>query len=142
MFGQPALRIDEESFPIGNGHAVSARFYAIRVGRYSIDIREQRERQAEVLRELLVGFYAVHADAENLRIVTFEYEDFVSEPACFGRAIRSLVPGVEIQHDPLIAIVLQRMQPAVLIGKLEFGGWLADDDRLRRKRRAADCERG
>ena len=103
-------------------------------------IREDRERQAVLLRELLVRLDVVDADAEDLRVGVAEGEDVVAELAGLGRAARRLVLGIEVQRDPLAAIVLQLVPFAVLVLQLEFRRGRAERPALRRRQRR--CQPG
>ena len=42
--------------------------------------------------------------------------EFAERAGLFGAA-RSVVPGIEIEHDLLAAVRLERMRPAILIGQ-------------------------
>ena len=71
-------------------------------------------------------FDAIDADAENLRVQVTKRENIVAKLARFGRATRRFVFRVEIQNDPLIAIVLERMQLPGLVGQFELRRPIAD----------------
>ena len=86
-----------------------------------VGVGEDRERQAVLLRELLVRLDVVDADAEDRRAGVAEREDVVAELAGLGRAARRLILGIEVQRDPLAAIILQLVPLAVLVLQLEVG---------------------
>ena len=74
----------------------------------------------------IVGLNVVEADTENLRVQVPVREDIVAKFAGLGRATGCFVLRVEVQYDPLVAVVFERMQLSDLIRQLEFGGRFAD----------------
>ena len=105
-------------------------FDAIVIGGSFHMVGEQREWQRVILGKLAVRFDVIEADAEDLGIEFAEREDVVAELAGLGGATRRLVLRVEIENDPLIAIVLERVQLAGLVRQFELRGQGADGRRL------------
>ena len=109
VFRNVALRVDQEGLPFGDRHTHIFRLYPIGIGGGAFGICKQREGQAVLFREFLMRILVVQADAQNLAVEVFERENVVAKFTGFGGATRCVVFGIEIQGDPLAAIVLDGM---------------------------------
>ena len=133
-----AFGVDQKRLPLRECHPEHLRLGTVGVRGLALDVREQREGKTVLLGEGLMRCDVVETHAEDLRIHLLEREDIVAELAGLGRATRSLVLRIEIQDDPLVAVILEGMQLSVLIRQFEFGRGLAN---LRRGRKCRGAQR-
>ena len=120
--GDVAVRINNKCLPLRHCHAKHARFYAVNRRRLTVGVGKQREGQAIFFSERLVRFSIVQTDTQDLCVNIAEGENIVAEITGLGRADRSPVRGVKVQHHPLVTIIFKGVQLAVLIGELKLGG--------------------
>lgn len=76
--------------------------------------------------ELLVGSFGVAADSYDRVAFGGERADIVAQRACLGRAARSVVFRVEIEHDVLSGEIRQLHLVAVLVDAQQFGRFVSD----------------
>ncbi len=62
-------------------------------------VREQREVELVLLGEVLVGFFVVERNTDDLCIELVEIRDPVAEGFRLGNSTRGFVFGIEVQHD-------------------------------------------
>jgi hypothetical protein len=106
---------------------------AVRQTELSFLVAEQREWEAEFLRERGIVGDAVEGDAEDLRPLLLELAVEVAEPAPFLRSTGCICPRVEPEHDTSAAVVGQPpRRPGVVrhgkVGRLIAGVQHATDD--------------
>lgn len=120
--------INQERLPLGYGHAQHSRLDPVHVGCLAAGVGQQWKRQVMMFRKCLVRTHVVKADAENLCVQLFELEDIVAKFTGFGGAAGRFVFRVEIQHYPLVPVVLKRMQLPGLVRQFKFRRWRAHPD--------------
>ena len=98
---------------------------AVRFGGFALDVGQQRKVQAVFLREALVGFDRVGADAKHGDIERFEGRHLISETARFLSAQHRSVLRVKIDHEPATLVVDQAVDFPALIHEPEFGSGIA-----------------
>ena len=72
-----------------------------------VRIREQFEVQSFLGAELLMGVRRIDADAENHGVFLLVLRQVALEIVGFFRAAAGEILGVEVQHHPLAAIIVQ-----------------------------------
>ena len=73
-----------------------------------------------LLGEVTVRLDVVEADPEDLCIEFAKCEYVVPKGAGLGRTPRRIVLGVEVKHDPLVPVIFERVQLALLVRQFEF----------------------
>ena len=89
-------------------------------------IGEQGERELVLVDEFVVGGRSVLADAQNADVVVFQLLPAIAKVAGLLGAAWGVVLGIEVQNNFLPAQGSQAEGIAVLIGKGEVGGGVAD----------------
>ena len=128
----PALRVDDVGVATGDVEQLELRVAgqrAVGLGDLLLGVREHREGQVVLLREAFLGVDAVDADADHRGVGAAEREDVVADLAGLGGAARRAVLRVEVEHDPLAAVVGERAPLAGLVLQLEGGRSFADSGR-------------
>src|SRR5262249_9083440 len=92
-----------------------------------VGVGQQWEIQTELVLELLVRANRVGADTQDLGAMLLEHAAQVAESARLGRAAGSVVLGVEVQDDRLLAFEVGQADGAAF-RRVEagFGSRLAD----------------
>jgi hypothetical protein len=90
-----------------------------------VGVGKERERQAEVALELLVGGDPVGGDAEHDRARLLELAPRIPDPAGLRRAAGRVVLGIEVEDDRLALEGRERHGVAGVALQLEIGGRLA-----------------
>jgi len=91
-----------------------------------VGIAEEREGEAELLREFRILFGGVEADAEDQRVLRRVLFREVPEPGTFERSAGCVGLRIKPEDDLPAAEVVQTDAVAVVIGRIEIGGWIAD----------------
>src|ERR1041384_2177846 len=98
----PAVGADQERDPVGSlilsAHEDLLTPHAIRLHDLPVFVSDQRERQLELVRELVVRPHAVGADAQHHGALLLELLPAVTKRTRLLRAAGRVVPGIEIQH--------------------------------------------
>src|SRR5262245_61794610 len=105
-FDDDTLRIDHEGLALRETRDTHD---VIAVRNLLVRVRENGEGQSVFVRKLLVRFDVIDADAEDLRIRLAKRKNVVAEFASLRRAAGRLIFRIEVQRDPLAAVVLQLM---------------------------------
>src|SRR4029079_16613643 len=80
---------------------------AVSVGDRLVFVREQRERQAELVAERLVALDAVRANTQHDGVVHFDIAVDVAEATGLRSAAGAVVLRVEVEDNALAAVVAQ-----------------------------------
>ena len=70
-------------------------------------VRQQREREAESLRERRIQFDRIGTGTEDLHIVCFKIVDSITESDSFGRSVGGICIWIEPEKDLFATVVLQ-----------------------------------
>src|SRR4051794_20948688 len=130
--GHLALLVNDE-VAAGDAHelaAVALSLYpdAVRLGDLLVFVREQREGQAELVAEALVGLDAVRTHAQHNRVLGLDIAIDVAKAAGLGRAAGGVVLGVEVEDDALAAVVAQLDLLSLVRRRLEIRSLVTDLD--------------
>lgn len=117
-----AVRVDEVRDPLGEVDLVTPRVAcAVLDTDLFVVVREQTEREVELLAERLVVGGCIEADAEDLARQRFELLGLVTQALSLNRSTGGISLRIPPQQDPTPALVGEPDGAALLIGHVEVG---------------------
>jgi len=117
-----AVRVDEVRDPLGEVDLVRSRIArAVFDTDLFVVIRQQTEREVELLAERLVLGGCIEADAEDLAPKRFELLGLVTQALSLNRSTGGISLRIPPQQDPAPALVGEPDGAALLIGHVEVG---------------------
>jgi hypothetical protein len=99
---------------------------AVRQADLVVGVAKQRKVELLFFREFLIGFYAVEAGADDLRVLRGVVAGEVPEPETFCGSARCVGLGKEPQDDFLSAKVAELDAAAEMIGRFEVRSGITD----------------
>jgi hypothetical protein len=97
----------------------------------ALGVADQRERKVELLREALVFFRGIEADADDLRVLLLVLANEVPEPGTLDGSAGGVGLGIEPEDDALAAQVAQADRFALVIDGFEVGRLVSRFEHLR-----------
>jgi hypothetical protein len=117
--GDPSLFIDHvrDAARVLIGRTLAR---AVRQADLALGVADEWEGKVELLREPLVLFVRVEADADDLRVLRFVLFDEVPEPGTLNRSTGCVGLGIEPENDLLAAKAVKRNRVAVVVDGIEI----------------------
>ena len=117
-----AVRVDEVRDPLGEVDLVTSRATcAVLDTDLFVVVREQTEREVELVAEGSVGFGRVERDPEDLAIERLELLGLITQALSLNRSTGGISLRIPPQQDPTPALVGEPDGAALLIGHVEVG---------------------
>jgi hypothetical protein len=91
-----------------------------------IRVAEEQERKVVLLRELLVLFGRVEADAEDDCVFLLVFVVEVPEPGTFRRSTGGVGLRIEPEHDLFPLEIVQFDGPSFMVDRIEIGGGISN----------------
>src|SRR6516164_2423929 len=102
-----AVRVDQERVARGKLCYAKVHHRIVFSGHITFPVRQKLKGQALFGAEFLMGFFVLHTDTENNRVLGVILAEVPLEIVCFDGAAGGHVLGVKVQHHPFALVIVQ-----------------------------------